>query len=531
MIMKNFKIFLVSLILLVINISCINELETEPKGQDKNLDQLLAEQPTLGGLVSKVYGSLALSGASGPASTDTPGDDAGESPFLRGIINLQDFTADAMKNRWGDNGLDELTTTSRWDENNKFFRYMYNRIYYTVPQANNVIRQLNNIDFSNKEQVISEMRFLRALSYYYLIDCFGKGPILTENDIPGVLKAEASRSELFNFVESELLQIEAKLPANIGYGRANKSVVRTLLAKLYLNAKVYTGTARYSDALIYSKKVIDEGGYSLATDFQSIFSGDNDLTNAKNEIIYALIADPLVSQSYGNTTYLVNGSLNDATMNLGDYGATAGWGGHRASKGWYGLFGADAASLATSNDKRAKLFFSNYLSSDPTKKHSYEMTDYKKWTDGFPCTKYRNSNFLGNSVNTEFSGVDFPLYRLADIYLMYAEAHLRGGGGSASDALQYVNAIRTRAGAALISGSQLDLNFIIDERGRELNFEGHRRTDLIRFDKFTGGDYLWPWKGNALNGSPIPAHYSLFPIPLKALQANPNNLTQNLGYN
>lgn len=511
--------------------SCVDDLNTEPKGQDKTIEQILAEDPTLSGFVSKVYGSMALSGASGPGSTDTPGDDPGESPFLRGIINLQDFTADGMKNRWGDNGLDQLTTATDWDENNKFFRYMYNRVYYTVPQANSVIRQVSPLEFSTKDQVIGEMRFLRSLAYYYLIDCFGKGVLFTEADLPnGPLKQESTRQQLFNFVESELLDIENKLPNYIGYGRANKSVVRMLLAKLYLNAEVYTGTPRYADALIYSKKVIDEGGYTLATDFVSLFSADNDKTNAKNEIIYALIADANVSQSYGNTTYLINGSLNSATMVLSDFGATEGWGGHRATKAWYGLFGSSAQDLDDSSDDRAGLFWTNYLATDPTKIHSFEMNDYKAWTDGYPSIKFRNKNFVGSTVNSSFANTDFPLFRLADAYLMYAECAVRGGGGSLTQALQYVNDVRNRSHATPINASQLTLDFILDERARELNFEGHRRSDLIRFGKFTGGTYLWPWKGNVKDGASIPAHYNLFPIPLKAIQANPN-LTQNIGYN
>ncbi|MBC7606481.1 MAG: RagB/SusD family nutrient uptake outer membrane protein, partial [Burkholderiales bacterium] len=355
------------------------------------------------------------------------------------------------------------------------------------------------------------------------IDCFGKGVLVTEADLgSSVSKPESNRKELFNFVESELLAIQGILPATNGYGRANKSVARMLLAKLYLNAEVYTGTARYNEALAQIKLVIDEGGYSLAPDVKSLFSGDNNVTVAKNEIIYPLIADPLVSQSYGNTTYLVNGSLNSETMTLSTYGATQGWGGHRATKAWYGLFGSSAAELAASPDDRAHLFW--------TDGHSYEMTNYKTWTDGYPCIKFRNSNFLGTSIATDFSGTDFPLFRLADAYLIYAESILRGAsGGSSTEALQYVNAIRTRSNATTISLGELNLDFILDERARELNFEGHRRSDLIRFGKFSGGGYLWPWKGGVKDGTAIPATYNLFPIPLKALQAN-TNLTQNPGY-
>lgn len=533
--MKIFKINSIALgLVIIMSISCTNDLNTEPKGKDKNLDQLLANQPTLAGLVSQVYGSLALSGASGPGSTNVPGDDPGESPFLRGIINLQDFTADDMKNRWGDNGLDQLTTNTDWTNSNKFFGYLYNRIYYTATQANGVINQMNLYNISSKEQIVSEMRFLRALAYYYLIDCFGKGPILLETDPVGILKSQATRIQIFNFLETELLEIEPKLPMYIGYGQANRSTARMLLAKLYLNAEVYTGTPRYADALIYSKKVIDEGGYSLAPNFGSLFQADNDRTSAKNEIIYALIADSQVSQSYGNTTYLINGSLNDATMTATNYGNPGGgsnaWGGHRATKAWYGLFGSTTAALEASNDDRAKLFWTNSSSADPDKRHSYEMNDYKKWTDGFPSTKFRNTNFIGSTIIAPFANTDFPLFRLADIYLIYAECVARGAGGSVSEAVGYVNDIRNRSNATPILTSDLTPDYILDERARELNFEGHRRTDLIRYGKFTGGSYLWPWKGGVKDGTAIPNFYSVFPIPLKAIQANPN-LTQNLGYN
>ncbi len=520
--MKNFKIKYLAIGLVLFFSSCINDLDTEPKTQ-LTLEQLLQKDPNaIEGLVSKIYGTFSLSGASGPGSTDTPGDDAGESPFLRGIINLQDFTADDMKNRWGDNGLDQLTTCTDWDANNKFFRYLYNRVYYTVPQCNQIIQVMNNVNVPNKEQYKSEMRFLRSLAYYYMIDCFGKGVIVTEADLDNATpKPQASRSEMFNFVVAELLDIEDKLPATIGYARTNKNVVRMLLAKLYLNAEVYSGTPMYDKALIYSKKVIDEGGYSLAPNFQSLFQADNNESIAKNEIIYPLIADPLVSQSYGNTTYLVNGSLSTDTMILMTYGATDGWGGHRATKSWYGLFGNNAAALASSTDARAQQFW--------TTGHNWEMTDYKTWKDGYPCTKFRNTLSSGAGISTSFSGTDFPLFRLADVYLMYAESVLRGGGGTTTLALQYVNDVRTRSNATAISASALTLDFILDERARELNFEGHRRSDLIRFGKFTGGSYLWPWKGGTKDGVAIPATYNLFPIPLKALQTNPN-LTQNPGY-
>ena len=500
--------------------SCSNELDQKPLVGD-TLENLLQNDPNAAkGLVSKMYGTFALTGSNGPGSSDISGPDAGETGFLRGIINLQDFSADDVKNRWGDDGLDQLTTSSNWTPNNKFFRYLFDRVYYTVPQTTNLIIALNASSVPDKDLYVSELRFLRSLAYFYMIDCFGKGVLVTtENYGSSSPLPEASRLELFNYVESELLAVEASLPLTNEYGRANKSVVRMLLARLYLNAEVYTGTARYNDALTFVNKVITEGSYSLAPNFVQNFSGDN---NTSPEIIFPLIADATTSQSYGNTTYLVNGCLNSDTMSLSEFGATQGWGGHRATKAWYGLFGASATDLANSSDDRAHLFW--------TTGHTYEMTDYKNWPNGFACTKFRNTNFSGSTIATDFSNTDFPLFRLADAYLMYAECVVRGAaGGSAAQALTYVNDIRTRSNATLIAPTDLTLNYILDERARELNFEGYRRSDLIRFGKFTGGTYLWPWKGNALNGTSIPDTYNVFPIPLTAINSNPN-LTQNPGY-
>ncbi|HQA73466.1 RagB/SusD family nutrient uptake outer membrane protein [Flavobacterium sp.] len=509
------KIAVAFLFVMLFN-SCSSELDTKPV-VEQSFENLLLQDPNAAkGLLSRMYATFALTGSNGPGSSDIVTNDAGESGFLRGIINLQDLTTDNVKNRWGDDGLDQLTTTSNWTQNNKFFRYLFDRVYYTVPQTTNLIIALQNTNVSEKAQYISELRFLRSLAYYYMIDCFGKGVLVTTENYGTISPLpEASRTDLFDYVESELLAIENDLPFSNEYGRANKSACRMLLAKLYLNAEVYTGVSRYNDALIYSNKVITEGGFSLAPNYLQNFTADN---NTSPEIIFPLIADALTSQSYGNTTYLVNASMNADTMPISLFGATDGWGGNRATKAWYGLFG----DLDTSTDARAQLFW--------RAGHTYEMTDYKTWTNGYPSTKFRNSMFTGTSSPTSFSSTDFPMFRLADAYLIYAESVLRGAtSGSSSQALSYVNELRARSNASSISQSQLTLDFILDERGRELNMEGQRRTDLIRFGKFTGGDYLWPWKGNSLNGVSIPDTYKVFPLPLSALDSNPN-LTQNTGY-
>ncbi len=522
--MKNSKIKILGIILLgfLIN-SCSNELNTTPEIED-SLENLLRKDPNaIQGLVSRLYAGLSLTSNNGPGESDLEGPDKGETGFLRGILNLEDFSADCMKNRWGDDGLDQLTTTSEWNDVNKFFRYFYDRVYITVPNCNNIIKAINTTNINNKVQYISELRFIRSLAYFYMIDCFGKGILATENDLGSVnLKSESTRIEMFNYVEKELLEIELTIPQQNGYGRANKAVVQMLLAKLYLNAAVYTGTPRFNDAAIYTSKVIG-GGYSLAPDFNSLFEADNNITLAKNEIIFPLICDSEVTQSYSNTTYLVNGSLFAATMTPADYGVKEnGWGGHRATKALYKFYGNTAAAVEASTDVRASGLW--------TSGHSYEMNNYKTWSDGFPYAKFKNKKSIGNQPLTVFSSTDFPLYRLADAYLMYAECALRGASNAnLGTALGYVNAIRTRSNATTISVSEMDLQFILDERSRELTMEGHRRTDLIRFGQFTGSTYLWPWKGNLKDGRGIPEHYKLYPIPKTARQANPN-LTKTEGY-
>ncbi len=525
--MKTLKInFLAASLLLatsLINTSCIGDLDVNPVVEDTFENLIKKDSLAAKGIMAKMYASFTLAGNEGPDKSELKGDNAGESPFLRGIFNMEELTTDLAKNKWGDNGLDQLTTTTNWDANNKFFRYTFNRIYFTVAQCNNFINALSstkNQPSSNVSEVnsyLAETKFLRALAYFYYVNFFGNGPLITEKDLGNTTpKSVSSRKEIFDFVVSELQSIENSVPDVSEYGRANKASVRMLLAKLFLNAEIYSKTNRYNDALIYAKKVIDDKQFSLSDKYLSIFSGDN---HTSKEIIFPFICDATVSQSYGNTTYIIIGSIGKETMQMGTFAVTEAWGGHRTTKALYGLFG----NLETSKDQRAKLFF--------TQGHNYEMNDYRKWEDGYPSTKFRNTNFnQTSSISTLFSNADFPVFRLSDAYLMYAECVLRGAtGGSSSEALALINTLRSKRNANTISSGEFNLNFILDERARELSYEGHRRTDLIRFGKFTGGSYLWPWKGGLATGKAIDEDYNLFPIPQTALNAN-KNIKQNPGF-
>ncbi|WP_209405018.1 RagB/SusD family nutrient uptake outer membrane protein [Pseudozobellia sp. WGM2] len=515
---KNILFTILAVTLLV---SCTDDLDTEPR-IEQSLDNLLDSDPnaTLG-ILGKLYGGLALHGIGIPGGdnqqADIAGDDPGETVFFRSMWNMQELTTDIAKNRWGDGGLDPLTTASDWSPTNKFFGYLYNRSYFNIAQTNNFILDVQKADEPEAELFVAEARFLRALYYYYLMDMFGGVVIVTEDDgVTGVRRPKNTRTEVFEFIESELLAIEESIIAVNEYGRANKAAVHFLLAKIYLNAEVYTGTGRYADALTYSEKVIAESSFTLDDDYQSIFQGDN---HTSTEIIFPIVADRNSVQSFGTSTYLTNGSLGDTTMPISEFGNSESWFGHRCTPAVYGLFG----DLETTNDGRA-LFW--------TEGHTYEMTDYRTWENGYPTIKFQNQYATGNSGESNFSDTDIPLFRLSDAYLMYAEAFFRGGGGSATQAVDYINALRQRAfgdTSGNIVEADITEQFLIDERARELYYEGHRRQDLIRFNRFTGGGYLWPWKGNVLEGTAIPEHYNLFPFPLEALQANPL-LEQNPGY-
>ncbi|MCV6630942.1 MAG: RagB/SusD family nutrient uptake outer membrane protein [Flavobacteriaceae bacterium] len=513
------KIIILLLVAVGLN-ACLDDLNTEPE-IELSLENLLANDPQAAtSLLSRLYGGLVLHGTGVPGSddqqSDIAGNDPGETVFFRAMWNMQTLTTDIAKNRWGDGGLDPLTTATDWAPTNKFFGYMYNRSYFNIAQINNFILDVQKANLEDADLYIAEARFLRALHYYYMMDLFGGVVLVTEADgVTGVEKAKESREDIFKFVEKELLEIESVIPASNQYGRASKATVQFLLAKIYLNAEVYTGNERYADALIYSGKVKTESPFTLDDNYQHIFMGDN---YNSPEIIFPLVGDKAMVQTYGNTTYLINGGSGDSTMPINDFGIQESWFGHRCTPALYSKFG----DLDTTGDQRA-LFW--------TTGHNFEMTDYKIWEDGYPTTKFRNSLSDGSNNVTSFSDVDVPLFRLADAMLMYAEAALRTNTNIGT-AVDYVNELRERAygdSSGNISNVDLTLNFILDERARELYYEGHRRQDLIRFGKFTGGDYLWPWKGNVADGAAIPAHYNLFPFPLEALQANPK-LEQNPGY-
>ncbi|HXI63261.1 MAG TPA: RagB/SusD family nutrient uptake outer membrane protein [Gemmatimonadales bacterium] len=477
--------------------------------------------------LAKIYGGLALSGQQGPAGQpDISGIDEGFSQYLRLYWETEELPTEEAVIAWNDIGLPEMNT-QLWTAQSNMVVAMYYRIFFQVALANEFLRQTTddqltargNVSSALRDQIHTyraEARFLRALSYWHGIDLFGAIPLVTENDPVGSTPPKQStRVDIYNYIVSELTAIRTLLPAPGAstYGRATGPAADMLLAELYLNAGVYTGTPDYSDALTSAQAVINSGAYSLDTKYQNLFLADN---NKSPEIIFAITQDGLKTQTYGGVTFLAHASCG-GSMSNSTYGIDGCWWGLRVK--------LQALNNYAAGDKRDAFFYSSGQTDT--------VFAIPTFQNGIAAPKFQNVTSTGApGSNGTFVDTDFPMFRLGEAYLIYAEAQLRGGGGSRPTALNYVNALRVRAygdSTGVIADSLLTLPFILDERGRELLWEGHRRTDLIRYGLFTGGSRLWEWKGGTLAGTATQSFRDLYPLPASECIANPN-LTQNPGY-
>lgn len=511
--------------------SCESELELQPEDEREVPATLFDDPEAYKQFLAKLYAGLAVSGQEGPAGEpDLIGLDEGFSQYLRLYWMLQELTTDEAVIGWNDGTILDLHGQN-WTSGNEFIRTMYSRLLYQVALTNEFIRQtseeelagrgVTGADLERIQTFRAEARFLRALSYYHALDLFGNPPFITENDPVGAfLPEQISRAELFIWIEGELLEIENQMvPARQNeYGRADQAALWMLLSKLYLNAEEYTGSARYSDVITYTSKIID-AGYTLVDDYQKLFLADNDTNGAQNEVIFPIAFDGLNTRSYGGMTFIIHASIG-GEMDPDEFGVNSGWAGLRTTPQFVDVFpgGAD------SEDNR-EMFF--------TEGQEKEIANINTFTDGYAVAKFKNVDVNGNpgkDVTGEHPDTDFPLFRLADVYLMYAEAVVRGGGGDMGSAVSYLNELRTRAydSGGTITASDLTLDFLINERGRELYWEAHRRTDLIRFNRFSSNG-IWAWKGNVPQGTTTQSFRDLFPIPASDLGVN-TNLEQNPGY-
>jgi starch-binding outer membrane protein, SusD/RagB family len=508
---------------LTLAVSACTDTTVEPKSTITEAN-IFNDPTSYRALLAKVYAGLAVSGQQGPAGRpDIQGIDEGFSQYLRLYWEAEELPTDEAVIGWGDVGLPEMNT-QLWASSNSFVVAMYYRIFFQVGMANQFLRETTDAKLAERnvsdqlkatiQTYRAEARFLRALSYWHGIDLFGNIPLVTDEDALGSTPPDqATRVEIFDYIVAELNAIKSQLPQGAGtYGRATRGAAAMLLAKLYLNSAVYTGTPRYSEAAAAAQEAIS-AGYTLDTNWRRIFSADN---NTSPEIIFAITQDGLKTQTWGGMTFLVHASVG-GSMNASAYGIDGGWWGLRLKQQAYQQF--------TSGDLRASVFH--------TDGQAIAVKSISNFNDGVASGKFTNRTTSGTAgSNATHVDTDFPVFRLADAYLMYAEAVVRGGTGSRATALGYVNALRTRAFGSTsgnITDAQMTLDFLLAERGRELLWEGHRRTDLVRFGKFTGGSYLWAWKGGLEAGRSTETFRDLYPLPANELVANPN-LTQNPGY-
>lgn len=319
--------------------SCVNDLDTIPLDKDVVTSATVYDDPAAyQQILAKCYAGLSLTGQEGPSGAgDLGGLDEGFSSYVRGLWNLQELASDHAVTGWGDAGLSDLHAQT-WTSSNDFVKGFYYRVYYQITLANEFIREtapakLDGRSVSGQlrtdvELYHNEARFLRALSYWHALDMFGSVPFITENDgIGSFFPKQATKAELFTYIESELKDIETKLaaPKSNVYGRVDQAAAWMLLAKLYLNAEAYGVAPKYTEAITYSTKVINTG-YTLDPKYEKLFLTDN---YTSKEIIMPVVADGKNAKTWGSTTFIIDGGIG-GSMVAANYGTKEAWGGHRA---------------------------------------------------------------------------------------------------------------------------------------------------------------------------------------------------------
>lgn len=525
--------------LIIGNTSCVGDLDTTPLAKTEVVaDNVFTnELSSYTSAIAKIYAGLAITGnKSGDNEVDIAGVDGGsQASFLRGLWNLQQLPTDEAHCCWGDAGVNDLNILS-WNSGNLFIKGFYYRLLYQVQVSNAYLRQttdelLVSRGVSDADKVIvktyrAEARFHRALAYFYLLDMFRNVPFPTETTEIGSFPDQTDPVSLFGYIESELKGIENDLIDSFvgydtsNYGRVTKAADWALLSRLYLNANVYTGTDKYTESVTYSNKVLNVG-YQLEPIYENMFKADNH--NSK-EMIFPVRYDGDQTMTWGGMTFLLC-SMEPSDMQS-TINAAGAWKGNRGRSSMLATFKKESSS---DKDSRIKMLYTD-------KTANIEIVSPADYADnGIPVVKFNNTNSDGSLPISNQAWVDFPLFRLGEIYLNYAEAVLRGGqGGDRATALGYINELRKRAysdqAVAPVKDADFTLQFILDERGREFFYEAQRRTDLVRFGQLTTADYVWPWKGGLNTGRAVSAHFTVFPLPADEVGSN-TKLKQNEGYN
>lgn len=544
---KNMKRTIYILIAAVALISCVKDLDTLPLNRTEPVSEYVygnSEEAYLSGL-ARLYFQFVTNDL-----TDMQPMDGGASELIRAFWSVQETTTDEAKCSWENDAWVRALNTNTWtDVQNDAVYAVYVRTLQGIALVNEYLRQtsperlsdrgVSSVLASKIEGFRAEARFIRAYLYWIALDCFGNVPFTTENSPFGgtYFPEQASRERVFNYCVGELqalLSEDSDMPQPRSlYPRADKGSVAGLLARMYLNAKVYVGEDMSSEAKAVCERIFTMG-YALSPSYTALFRGDNGSNpDALGEFLWAIDYDSNSTESYGGTTYILSASMasTDITDESRPNGQVNGWAGLRVpyefvSK-YYDVSGRNyETGEYYTPDRRGEIFYIKGRS------ESMDGALYN-FMNGWSCLKFNNiptgqtnESYLPVSARKGFSDVDFPMIRLAEIYLIYAEACMNLGQSSL--AMPYVSALAERAGVE--PPSEISPRFIESERARELLWEAHRRTDLIRLGLYDTGDFLWPYKGgDSYSGTSFPSYKCIFPIPPTELATN-KALVQNPGY-
>lgn len=526
--------------------ACIGDLDTLPLNPSDSTSETVYgadESGYIAGL-TKLYFNFVSN-----ETTDLQVSDAGASELVRAFWTVQEVTSDACKCAWENDAWVRAMNTNTWsDADNDATYAVYVRTLQGIAYTNEYLRQTASDRLSDRgvsselaakiQGFRAEARFLRAYFYWMALDVFGDVPFTTENSPfgGGVNPKQASRKDVFDYCISELTALAADnspMPAaRSNYPRADKGAVLGLLARMYLNAEVYTGTPMWQEAKDACEDIFTMG-YSLCPEYTDLFRGDNgENTEALNEVLFGISYDAEQTQSYGGTSYLTLAAIaaTDVSSTQMINGVNNGWGGIRVPyeyvEKYFNVRNADySAGTYDVNDKRGRMFYIKGRS------ESMDGALYV-FLNGWSCLKFNNilhnmdqDSYLATAASKAYSDIDFPMIRLGEIYLIYAEACMNLG--QANTALPKVQDLAARAGVT--APTSITQEWLIEERARELMWEGHRRTDLIRYGKFTSSSFLWTYKGGSFSGQGFDDHMKIFAIPASELASNPE-LHQNPGY-
>lgn len=545
--------------------SCVGDLDLKPN--DPNLVDT-SDPNFKANSLAICYSGIAVSGISGPGSSYVANIDAGTSAYLRIMFMLNEFCTDELKWIWpnDEGGAVGDIMACTWGSNNSLLNGAYYRLLGHIAICNQFLANTAGDTDAETIEMKAEARVLRAYSYYNMMDLFGQSSFITEEAAVGEEPAQISRAELFAWVEGELKDIvDNKLISDKPvYGRVGLDGAEALLARLYLNAEVFSGTARWSDCQTRCENIISRHtgsgfeGTGLAEHYLYLFARDNDAympggsKPSENEILFGIAYNDEMTQSYGGPSFIISSTIsNTHYIPRQNYGCSAEWscirGIQQMAERFYGITGSDV---------RDDLWMRGLLPAGP----DWAAEDYSDRFNGFLgewATVGGNAiiKFTGRTRNaaqdggwdmtlnadgtytcgfpaTTFASTDQPIIRLADVYLMYSESYINGNVGDRQKALDYMNVVRRRAHAPELGFSDLTKKGIMDERSRELYLESTRRTDLVRNGMFTGpSQAVWQCKGNLnnLDGTRIEDKYSLYPIPYAVLASQPD-FKQNPGY-